>query len=793
MPDAETTPEAAVRRPDGVTPRAAEVLPLSADRLADIIDFLPDATMVVDRAGTVIAWNRAMEDLTGCPAGDMIGRGGRAYAVPFYGERRPMLVDVALGDRDAEALYPELQRDGDTVMADVVHRQADDSVAYQWAKARPLRDAGGAVVGAIETVRDVTDQRRAEQALRDREARYRLLAENQRDVVLALAPDGVLTYCSPAMREFGGYEPDEVVGTSATDYMVTDEDRRGVADSIARVVVTQKPASVEFLFRPKHGDPFPAEATGNPIVEAGRVVSIQSVLRDVTERRQAEEKVRDLAKFPAENPGPVLRIARGGAVRYANEAGRRLLDGLGGGPDSPAPPAWRDEVGRAFADAQVRRTEVRHGDRTYALRFVPVDGADYANVYGEDTTERKRLEHELRRLAMIAEQAAEGIAWADLDGNLQFVNDAWARMHGYASGAELVGRRLSIFHTDEQMRKDVLPFNEGVKHRGQNTGEIGHKRKDGTAFPTQMIVALLKDERGEPYGLAAIAQDITERKRTDRALADQKAALERSNAELQEFAYVASHDLQEPLRMVASYVQLLEKRYADALDDDAREFIGYAVDGARRMQALINDLLTYSRVGTRAKPFAAVEAKTLLTDALSNLEVAVRETGAEVTHGPLPRVVGDAAQLTRVFQNLIGNALKFCDGAPRVHVSAERDGGAWRFAVRDNGIGIDPDRRDRIFVIFQRLHRREAYPGTGMGLAITRKIVERHGGRVWVKAASGGGSIFSFTIPDRKEPADDPPNPDTIADADAGQAGRDPAGGRQPRRHPAHAGGPARG
>jgi light-regulated signal transduction histidine kinase (bacteriophytochrome) len=247
--------------------------------------------------------------------------------------------------------------------------------------------------------------------------------------------------------------------------------------------------------------------------------------------------------------------------------------------------------------------------------------------------------------------------------------------------------------------------------------------------------------------------------------------------------------------MVASYVQLIEKRYADALDADGHEFIAFAVDGARRMQALINDLLTYSRVGTRAKPFAPTDGNALLEEVLSNLEVAIAEADAEVTHGPLPRVVADRAQLARVFQNLIGNALKYCEARPRVHVSAERDGHAWRFDVRDNGIGVDPDQRDRIFVIFQRLHRREAYEGTGMGLAITKKIVQRHGGRIWVDDAPGGGSIFSFTLPDRKEPSDANDDPEAAGDADAGPgpAGRDPARRGQPRRHPAHARGPARG
>jgi len=238
--------------------------------------------------------------------------------------------------------------------------------------------------------------------------------------------------------------------------------------------------------------------------------------------------------------------------------------------------------------------------------------------------------------------------------------------------------------------------------------------------------------------------DITERKQPE-------AGLQRSNAELQEFAYMASHDLQEPLRMVSSYVQLLEQRYAEALDDDAREFIGYAADGAKRMAMLINDLLAYSRVGTRVKPRDPVDCEGVLEDILANLEVTIKESGARVTHDPLPQVMADEGQLARVLQNLVGNALKFCDQAPEVHVSAEKTDGQWRLAVRDNGIGIAPDQRENVFVVFQRLHRRDEYAGTGMGLAISKRIVERHGGRIWVDSEPGKGSTFTFTIPERKE------------------------------------------
>ena len=232
------------------------------------------------------------------------------------------------------------------------------------------------------------------------------------------------------------------------------------------------------------------------------------------------------------------------------------------------------------------------------------------------------------------------------------------------------------------------------------------------------------------------------------ALEQSVAELTRSNADLQQFAYVASHDLQEPLRMVASFTQLLARRYHGKLDADADEFIGYAVEGANRMQQLIKDLLAYSRVTTQRASFKPMESDRALEAALTNLQMAIEKQQAVVTHDPLPTVVADGTQLAQLFQNLVSNAIKFRgDRPPRIHVSAVRHEHEWLFAVRDNGIGIDPQYADRIFIIFQRLHTSADYPGTGIGLALCKKIVERHGGRIWVDSQFGHGAIFYFTVP----------------------------------------------
>ncbi len=247
---------------------------------------------------------------------------------------------------------------------------------------------------------------------------------------------------------------------------------------------------------------------------------------------------------------------------------------------------------------------------------------------------------------------------------------------------------------------------------------------------------------------ARLSVELDERRRAEQRMAQYASDLARSNAELEQFAYVASHDLQEPLRMVASFTQLLARRYQGKLDQNADEFIGFAVDGARRMQELINDLLAYSRVGTRGKPPAPTDLTEVLKDAEANLHQAIAESGAVITHDPLPVVSGDPVQLTQLFQNLLANAIRFRSGAaPRIHVSAQAREADWLLSVKDNGIGMAPEHQERIFAIFQRLHGRGEYPGTGIGLAICKKIVERHGGHIWVESAPGQGSTFYFNIP----------------------------------------------
>lgn len=362
--------------------------------------------------------------------------------------------------------------------------------------------------------------------------------------------------------------------------------------------------------------------------------------------------------------------------------------------------------------------------------------------------ERERIKKALResegQYRDLADNSLVGIYRTNLRGDILYINEALAKILEFESVEEMMSGGVLVRYKNYKDREILI---ETLKKSGSiNNFEFDLLTKTGKT--RNVILSAVLDEDI----LSGMIMDITERVRAENALREHTKALERSNKELEQFAYVASHDLQEPLRMVASYTQLLSKRYKGKLDSDADEFISYAVDGATRMQRLINDLLAYSRVRTQEKEFQPTDCEAVLNKSLINLHKTIEESEAKVTHDPLPTVMADDGQLEQLFQNLIGNAIKFHgDTPPAIHISTEQNKNDWIFSIKDNGIGIDPEFTERIFMIFQRLHGIGEYPGTGIGLAICKRIVERHGGRIWVESEVGKGSTFYFTIPVKGE------------------------------------------
>ena len=352
-------------------------------------------------------------------------------------------------------------------------------------------------------------------------------------------------------------------------------------------------------------------------------------------------------------------------------------------------------------------------------------------------------------LSRVFDTNAEAVWILDAQGHIRHSNRTTRKLTGF-SPEEIVNRPVEEF---------LLPSGEGAPpllsvlessalRDGHWQGELVIRCRDGSGVTVWATVNPLGEEKGQ--GIILEFRDRTAEKKTEQDLISKTSDLVRSNRDLEQFAYVASHDLQEPLRMVTSYTQLLARRYQGQLSSEADEFIHFAVDGAIRMQSLINALLAYSRVDSRGKPMVQCDLNSVLDHALDNLKLAMEESGASIVRGDLPRVVGDPVQLMQLLQNLVGNAVKFCTKGtpPVVKVMAEKEGDFWRISVSDNGIGIDPQFFERIFVIFQRLHTREEYPGTGIGLAMCKRIVERHGGTISVDSTPGHGAIFTLTLRD---------------------------------------------
>jgi PAS domain S-box-containing protein len=403
---------------------------------------------------------------------------------------------------------------------------------------------------------------------------------------------------------------------------------------------------------------------------------------------------------------------------------------------------------QAFELRMVKKDETAFWARLEATAAPDADGAPVYRIVLSDITERKRAEEALYREKIFTEALLEsipGILYVyDEDGNFIRWNKKHEEMTGYS--AEELTHKTPLSWYEEKDIPRVAKAIEDVFSTGYGEVESNLIIKDGSK-----LLLHLNGVRLTIYGktyFTGVGIDITERQRAEAALRQKVEELARSNAELEQFAYVASHDLQEPLRTAGSFAQLLQKRYQGKLDQTGDEFIGYIVDGTQHMQRLINDLLTFARVGTRGKAFEPADCAAVLAQAVAHLQIAIEEGGAVVTHDPLPVLNADSGQLGQLLQNLIGNSIKFHAAArPRIHVSAQRTEEGWVLSVQDNGIGIDPQFADRIFEVFQRLHTRAEYPGTGIGLAVCKKIVERHGGRIWVESAPGKGATFRFTIP----------------------------------------------
>ncbi len=600
--------------------------------------------------------------------------------------------------------------------------------------------------------------------------------------IISTDADGIIKTFNLAAQQLLGYSLEEVVG-KLTPEIIHDplemEQRSEVLSQELGVKI--KPGfevfvalarrgiadENEWTYIRKDGSRFPVLLSVTALYDSeANINGFLGIAQDISDRKQAEKELRELNTAMQNAVEGISRLDIEG--RYVN-VNRAYAHKFGYEPEEMIGMEWKpilhpDDVEMlslayqemlTLGKVEVEARGVRKNGSFFYKQITMVKACDKKWIFNgyhcfmKDITERKLTERALQesesKYRQIVELAEEGIWVIDSNARTTYVNHAMARMLGYTE-SEMFGESLFDF-MDEEAKKLA---NDNIDRRKQGITERHEfrlKSKDGKDVWTYMSTSPVMDEKGNLLSCCALVYNITERKDSEQQMLQLTTDLKRSNQELEQFAYVASHDLQEPLRAVTSYTQLLAQRYQGNLDAKADKYINHIVDGASRMQQLINDLLAYSRLGTRAQEFQVADCNAAVAQSLCNLEIAIAETKAIITYESLPTVMADEFQLVQLFQNLIGNAIKFCQDVPIIHISAIIQDNEWLFSVRDNGIGIDSEYADRIFVIFGRLHSRREYLGTGIGLAMCKRIVERHSGRIWVESQSGEGATFYFTIP----------------------------------------------
>ena len=626
---------------------------------------------------------------------------------------------------------------------------------------------------------DTSAPKYAEKHLAQMESKYRGLLEAAPDAMVVVNQDGEIVLLNVQAEKQFGYHRDELLGQKVKNIIPEGFAERLVADGArtqAEALAQQIGTGIELYGRRKNGSDFPIEIMLSPL-ESAEGILVTAAIRDISVRKAAE---RHLAQMEGRYRG--LLEAAPDAMVVVNQAGEIVLLNVqaekqfGYRRDELVGQKVKNIIPEGFAErliADGTRTAAealaqhigtgielsgRRKDKTefpIEIMLSPLESADGILVTAaiRDISVRKDAEKHLAQMEGkyrgLLEAAPDPMVVVNQGGEIVLLNVQAEKQFGYRRD-ELVGQKVKNIIPEgfaERLLADALRSAEDALAQQIGTGiELTGRRKNGSHFPIEIMLSPL--ESAEGILVTAAIRDITKRKKAEAHLLQKVEELNRSNEELEQFAYIASHDLQEPLRMVASYTQLLSKRYKGRLDSDADEFISFAVDGASRMQRLINDLLAYSRVGTKAMDLLDTSSEEALQQALINLRGAVAESGAIVTQDPLPTVLADEMQLIHLFQNLLGNAIKYQNpGIPRVHVSACKNGeNKWIFSVKDNGLGIDSQYFEKIFGMFQRLHKREEFAGTGVGLAICKKIVERHGGSISVESQPGHGSTFRFAL-----------------------------------------------
>jgi len=752
--------------------RAAEGhLALTEARYRGLLEAAPDAMVVVNLKGEIVLLNVQAEKQFGYRRDELLGQQVTNIIPEGFAER--LVADALRTDEDALA-----QQIGTGI--ELLARRKNGSNFPIEIMLSPLESSEGTLVTAA--IRDISIRRAADEHLALMEARYRGLLEAAPDAMVVVNARGRIVLLNVQAEKQFGYRRDELIGQQVKNIIPQGFAERLIADDLRSdedALAQQIGTGIELSARRKDGSEFPIEIMLSPLESADGAL-VTAAIRNISVRKEAEAhlarmegRYRGLLEAA---PDAMVVVNLNGAIVLLNvqaekQFGYRRDELLGQQVTNIIPTGFAERLVadalRSDEDALTQKIgagielSARRKDLSefpIEIMLSPLESSEGTLVTAaiRDISLRKKAEALLARMEGryrgLLEAAPDGMVVVDQAGTIVLLNVQAEKQFGYHRD-ELLGQQVTNIIPKgfaERLIADDLRSQEDAAAQQIGTGiELSARRKDGNEFPIEIMLSPLESSEGTL--VTAAIRDITKRRQAEEELLQSLDELRRSNEELEQFASIASHDLQEPLRMVSSYTQLLGERYTGKLDADADQFIEFAVDGAKRMQRLIQDLLAYSRVGTRGGELLEVSSEEALEQAIFNLEGAIEHSGAEVTHDPLPMVRVDGVQFVQLLQNLIGNGIKYQKaGTPKVHISAVKsDNGRWMFSVTDNGLGIASEYFEKIFGMFQRLHKRDEYAGTGIGLAICKKIVERHGGRITVESQVGHGSTFGFTLSER--------------------------------------------